>query len=127
MESMLQNHMVIGDYPEPGRELSRAEEAAIDAAMDEAAHDIVEHAMRSPDVADALIAEVAEWNGLEDAGIVLRGVLNAISRHREPASCITAEERMDAMLAEIKGVLESTLGATYAANHREEIMDEVIG
>lgn len=56
--------------------------------------------------ADDMIRYAQEWSQLEDAGAVLRSVLHAIRRHREPASCITAEDRMSAMIAEIQGAFE---------------------
>jgi hypothetical protein len=56
--------------------------------------------------ADDMIRYAQEWSQLEDAGAVLRSVLDAIRRHREPASCITAEDRMSAMIAEIQGAFE---------------------
>ncbi len=56
--------------------------------------------------ADEMIDYAQEWSSLEDAAPVLKSILHAIIRHREPASCITAEDRMDAMIAEIQGALE---------------------
>lgn len=68
--------------------------------------------------ADDMIRYAQDWSQLEDAGAVLRSVLHAIRRHREPASCITAEDRMAAMIAEIQGALEPVARAAVELAYR---------
>lgn len=68
--------------------------------------------------ADDMIRYAQEWSSLEDAAPVLKSILHAIIRHREPASCITAEDRMDAMIAEIQGALEPVARAAVELAYR---------
>lgn len=68
--------------------------------------------------ADDMIRYAQEWSQLEDAGAVLRSILHAIRRHREPASCITAEDRMAAMIAEIQGAIEPIARAAVDLAYR---------
>jgi len=65
-----------------------------------------------------MIDYAQEWSSLEDAAPVLKSILHAIIRHREPASCITAEDRMDAMIAEIQGALEPVARAAVERAYR---------
>ena len=68
--------------------------------------------------ADEMIDYAQEWSSLEDAAPVLKSILHAIIRHREPASCITAEDRMAAMIAEIQGAFEPIARAAVELAYR---------
>lgn len=74
--------------------------------------------------ADELIDYAQEWSSLEDAPAVLKSILHAIIRHREPASCITAEDRMAAMIAEIQGAFEPIARAAVELAYRRGEYEE---